>query len=50
MAAEWSSVKLFPMMKRIVTKLNCFVFFGEELRKYRAWYLVLSHTNRCFSE
>ncbi|KAL6897095.1 cytochrome P450 [Trichoderma evansii] len=27
----FSHVKLFPVMKRLVTKVNCFVFFGEEL-------------------
>ncbi|KAL7924715.1 cytochrome P450 [Trichoderma austrokoningii] len=27
----YSHVKLFPVMKRLVTKVNCFVFFGEEL-------------------
>ncbi|KAI5857355.1 cytochrome P450 [Durotheca rogersii] len=27
----FSRAKLFPMIKRIVTKVNCFVFFGKDL-------------------
>ncbi|PON28687.1 cytochrome P450 [Trichoderma gamsii] len=27
----FAHVALFPVMKRLVTKVNCFVFFGEEL-------------------
>ncbi|KAI1841565.1 hypothetical protein JX266_012218 [Neoarthrinium moseri] len=27
----FTQVHIFPMMKRIVTRVNCFIFFGEEL-------------------
>lgn len=31
---DFVPVKLFPMVKRIVTKVNCFVFFGRELSEF----------------
>lgn len=30
----YANVELFPMIKRLVTRVNCFVFFGEELSNY----------------
>lgn len=28
---DWTRIQLFPMIKRIITRVNCHVFFGEEL-------------------
>ncbi|KAJ6444954.1 NADH:flavin oxidoreductase/NADH oxidase [Purpureocillium lavendulum] len=32
-ADGYAHVKLFPLMKRLVTKVNCVIFFGEELSR-----------------
>ncbi|GJN80326.1 hypothetical protein PLIIFM63780_003852 [Purpureocillium lilacinum] len=29
----YAHAKLFPLMKKIVTKVNCFIFFGDELSR-----------------
>jgi hypothetical protein len=31
--AGWTQAKIFPLVKHLVSKLNCFVFFGPELCK-----------------
>jgi hypothetical protein len=40
-----TQTKLFPMLKRLVTTVNCFVFFGETLSPYDVCSLVKSSTN-----
>jgi hypothetical protein len=42
----FSHVKLFPAMKRLVTKVNCFVFFGEELCKKPCLFLYVDEIAR----
>ncbi len=32
----FARANLFPMVKRMIARVNCFVFFGEELSEYLA--------------